>query len=70
MALLPQGVAHGVFATQDEAAPKVSKAAGNGRPVGRRLAYPPAKQTLADRPRRASTRKAGGHGASPGTRKR
>ena len=66
----PQGVASGVFATQDAAAPTVPNAAGNGRPVGRRLAYPPAKQTLADRPRRASTRQAGGHGASPGTRKR
>ena len=66
----PQGVAQGVFATQDAAAPTVPNAAGNGRPVSRRLAYPPAKQTLADRPRRASNRQAGGHGASPGTRQR
>lgn len=55
----PQGVAGGVFAPQQPAAATPPDAV-NGRSVGRRLAYPPAKQTLADRPRRASTPTRGG----------
>ena len=65
----PQGVARGVFATQRPTAPTFSDVT-NGRPVGRRLAYPPAKQTLADRPRRPSTEPRGGQDAPSGTRKR
>jgi hypothetical protein len=66
----PQGVAGGVFATQQPAAP-TPRDAINGRPAGRRLAYPPAKQTLADRPRRATTpQPQGGQDAPPGARER
>jgi hypothetical protein len=65
----PQGVAGGIFATQQAAAPR-SPDAINGRSVGRRLAYPPPTQTLADRPRRAITQLRGGQDAPPGTRKR
>ncbi len=65
----PQGVAGGVFATQQSPAPALPDAT-NGRSVGRRLSYPPAKQTLADRPRRASTQTRGGQDAPPGTRQR
>jgi hypothetical protein len=37
--------------------------------VGRRVGPPPAKQTLADRRRQASTQISGGPNAPPGTRK-
>ena len=64
----PQGVAAGVIGAQD-----AMDQPAMGRPAARpdrRLAYPPAKQTLADRPRRAGTDPQGGRGAPPGTRKR
>ena len=47
-----------------------STVAAGSRPQGRRLAYPPAKQTLADRPRRAITDPQGGLDAATGTRQR
>lgn len=57
----PQGVAAGVLATTTAVRPDPSVT----RRAGRVLAYPPAKQTLADRPRRATTDQRGGpHGAS------
>lgn len=50
----PRGVADGLIASQDEAAAvaRDDRPVVAGRAGGRRLAYPPAKQTLADRPRR------------------
>jgi hypothetical protein len=64
----PEGVAEGVLGAQDATNP--ARLASPVRAVGRRLAYPPAKQTLADRPRRASTQTRGGQDAPPGTRQR
>lgn len=65
----PEGVMEGVLAAQDDTHP-TPLATPAARSVGRRLSYPPAKQTLADRPRRASTQTRGGQDAPPGTRQR
>ena len=64
----PEGVTEGVLAAQDGTNP-TRLATTAARSVGRRLSYPPAKQTLADRPRRASQTR-GGQDAPPGTRQR
>jgi len=61
----PQGVASGVLAATEA----ISTDPPSARPQGRRLAYPPAKQTLADRPRRATTDQQGGQDAPPSARK-
>jgi hypothetical protein len=61
----PHGVASGVIAATDA----TSVAPASTGPRGRRLAYPPAKQTLADRPRRTTTDPRGGPDATTGTRK-
>ena len=63
----PQGVASGVLAATE---PARDDPASTRPPRGRRLAYPPAKQTLADRPRRATTVMEGGPDGTSGTRKR
>jgi len=65
----PEGVANGVLGAQDATSP-TRLASPAARSVGRRLAYPPAKQTLADRPRRASSQPQGGQDAPPGARQR
>lgn len=65
----PEGVAEGVLGVEDATNPG-RLAAPAARAGGRRLAYPPAKQTLADRPRRASSQPRGGRDAPPGTRQR
>lgn len=57
----PQGVAAGVLATTDAECPDPAST----RHRGRVLAYPPAKQTLADRPRRATTDQQGGPDGTP-----
>ena len=62
----PEGVAEGVLAAQDATNP--ARLASPARAGGRRLAYPPAKQTLADRHRRATIQPRGGRDAPPGTR--
>ena len=62
----PRGVAIGVFGPQDA----TNAATAGPRSASRRLAYPPAKQTLADRPRRANTDQRGGADAPPGPRYR
>lgn len=62
---LPQGVASGLMAAADEP----SAAPTSTGPRGRRLAYPSAKQTLAERPRRTTTDPRGGPDATTGTRK-
>ena len=62
----PRGVAIGVLGPHDA----TSAGVPGPRPAGRRLAYPPAKQTLADRPRRANTDQRGGPDAPPGPRYR
>ncbi|MEJ7786967.1 MAG: hypothetical protein WKF96_19370 [Solirubrobacteraceae bacterium] len=64
----PQGVAAGVLGTQDAMNERATGTPA-ARP-GRRLAYAPAKQMLADRPRRASIDPQGARDAPPGTRKR
>jgi hypothetical protein len=61
----PQGVASGVLAATEA----TNAAPTTARRQARRLAYPPAKQTLADRPRRATTDSRGGSDATTGTRK-
>ena len=61
----PQGVATGVLASAEA----TNASPASPRPRGRRIAYPPAKQTLADRPRRATTEPRGGPDATTGTRK-
>ena len=65
----PQGVVVGVLATQTGTS-LVASDAPTARSTGRWLAYPPAKQTLADRPRRASRQPRGGQDAPPGAWKR
>jgi len=61
----PQGVAAGVLTTTDAVRPDPAST----RQRGRVLAYPPAKQTLADHPRRATTDQRGGPDGSPSARK-
>ena len=65
----PRGVAISIFGTHDATDSTVLGTHGT-RPGSRRLAYPPAKQTLADRPRRASRDLRGAADAPPGTRQR
>jgi hypothetical protein len=65
----PRGVAIGIFGPHDDKDPTVL-GTPRTRPSTRRLAYPPAKQTLADRPRRASSDVRGAADAPPGTRQR
>jgi hypothetical protein len=50
----PRGVATGIFGPHDATTEIVAGAPG-ARVGGRRLAYPPAKQMLVDRPRRSSS---------------
>jgi len=65
----PSGVAIGVFGPHDGTDSTVL-GAPRTRPGSRRLAYPPAKQVLADRPRRAGSDLRGVADAPPGTRQR
>lgn len=68
----PGGVAAGLLASQDDAAAvgRDDRPAVAGRAGGRRLAYPPAKKTLADRPRRAEPNSRGEPDAPASTWKR
>jgi hypothetical protein len=67
----PRGVANGIFGLDDAAtAPPLpsSSASPRRRASARQLAYPPARQVLADRPRHAGNDRQGGSHASPDPR--
>ena len=67
----PRGVANGIFGLDDAAAdPPLpsSTASPRRRASARQLAYPPARQVLADRPRHAGSDRQGGSHASPDPR--
>lgn len=67
----PRGVATAIFGLDDAAAdPPLpsSSAAPRRRASARQLAYPPARQVLADRPRHAGSDRQGGSHASPDPR--
>ena len=59
----PRGVAIGVFAIDDSPPTVPGDSAAQHAPATRRLAYPPARHVLSDRPRRQSASR---HGASDG----
>ena len=59
----PRGVAIGVFAIDDSPPMVPGDTAAQHAPITRRLAYPPARHVLSDRPRRQSASR---HGASDG----
>jgi hypothetical protein len=65
---VPRGVANGIFGLDDAAAdPPLpsSSASPRRRASARQLAYPPARQVLADRPRHAGSDRQEGTHASP-----
>lgn len=64
-----RGVTIGIFGTHEDTDSTVL-GTPRTRPSIRRLAYPPAKQVLADRPRRPSSDLRGAADAPPGTRQR
>jgi hypothetical protein len=58
----PRGVAHGLLGIEDArgaAAPRPGESDATRQTGSRRLAYPPARQVLADRPRRRRTDRQG-----------
>ena len=65
----PRGAAIGIFGPHDGTDPTLL-GTPRTRPSTRRLAYPPAKQVLADRPRRAGSDLRGAADAPPGMRQR
>ncbi|MEA2188183.1 MAG: hypothetical protein QOK16_3194 [Solirubrobacteraceae bacterium] len=68
----PRGVAHGILGLDDDASADSplpsSSASPRRRASARQLAYPPARQVLADRPRHAGNDRQGGSHASPDPR--
>jgi hypothetical protein len=68
----PRGVANGIFGLDDDAAdpslPSSSSDSPRRRASALQLAYPPARQVLADRPRHAGSDRQGGSHASPDSR--
>jgi len=67
----PRGVANGIFGLDDAAAEPLllsSSASPRRRASARQLAYPPARQVLADRPRHAGSDRQGGSHPSPDPR--
>ena len=67
----PRGVANGIFGLDDDAVDPPLKSSSDSprrRASARQLAYPPARQVLADRPRHAGSDRQGGSHASPDPR--
>jgi len=68
----PRGVVNGIFGLENDGAadpPLLSSSASpRRRASARQLAYPPARQVLADRPRHAGSDRQGGSHASPDPR--
>jgi hypothetical protein len=67
----PRGVVDGIFGLGDSGGPPLQSsapAASRGPASARQLAYPPARQVLADRPRHVRSDQQGGSHASPDPR--